>query len=100
MELVSSQPPDDFPLPAIKLLFRMEGRKAGASGTNRLIKIKMVARSRGKIFVLCFRLIHITPTAKYQCFYLPKFPSAVLSSIVVALATTHSSALQMKIYSA
>jgi len=48
VELVSSQPPDDFPLPAIKLLFRMEGRKAGVSRTNRLIKIKMVAGSRGK----------------------------------------------------
>lgn len=36
VELVSSQTPDDFPLPAIKLLFRMAGRKAGVSRTNRL----------------------------------------------------------------
>ncbi len=50
----------------------------------------------------------ITPAVKYRRFYLLKFPSAALcpikrgrpSSIVVALATTHSSALQMKIYSA
>ena len=43
---------------------------------------------------------YITPAVKYRRFYLLKFPSAALSSIVVALATTHSSALQMKIYSA
>ena len=48
VELVSSQPPDDFPLPVIKLLFRMAGRKAGVSRTNRLIKIEKVAGSRGK----------------------------------------------------
>ncbi len=42
----------------------------------------------------------ITPAVKYRRFYLLKFPSAALLSIVVALATTHSSALQMKIYSA
>ncbi len=42
---------------------------------------------------------NITPAVKYRRFYLLKFPSAVLSSIVVTLATTHSSALQMKIYS-
>ena len=44
--------------------------------------------------------ISITPAVKYRRFYLLKFPSAALLSIVVALATTHSSALQMKIYSA
>ena len=42
---------------------------------------------------------NITPVVKYRRFYLLKFSSAALSSIVVALATTHSSALQMKIYS-
>ena len=42
---------------------------------------------------------YITPAVKYRRFYLLKFPSATLLSIVVALATTHSSALQMKIYS-
>ena len=41
----------------------------------------------------------ITPAVKCRRFYLLKFPSAALSSIVAALATTHSSALQMKIYS-
>lgn len=40
----------------------------------------------------------ITPAVKYHSFYLPKFPSVALSSIVVALATTHSSILQMKTY--
>ena len=44
-------------------------------------------------------LVNITPAVKYRRFYLLKFPSATLSSIVAALATTHSSALQMKIYS-
>ena len=44
-------------------------------------------------------IYHITPAVKYRRFYLLKFPSAALLSIVVVLATTHSSALQMKIYS-
>ena len=42
----------------------------------------------------------MTPAVKFHNFYLPKFPSAALSSIAVALATTHSAALQMEIYSA
>lgn len=67
----------------------------------------------GKVACLTIAVIflgigHITPAVKYRRFYLLKFPSAALcpikrgrpSSIVVALATTHSSALQMKIYSA
>ena len=48
VELVSSQPPDDFLLPAIKSVISDAGRKAGVSGTNRLIKIEKVAGSRGK----------------------------------------------------
>jgi len=43
---------------------------------------------------------YITPAVKYRHFYLSKFSSAALLSIVVALATTHSYALQLKIYSA
>ena len=46
------------------------------------------------------KITDITPAVKYYSFYLSKFPSATLSSIVVTLATTHSSALQMKIYPA
>ena len=43
---------------------------------------------------------YITPAIKYRSFCLPKYSSAALSSIAVALATAQSSALHMNIYSA
>ena len=46
-------------------------------------------------FRVCYH-DYITKAVKYQCFYLPKFLSASLSSIAVALATAQSSALQSK----
>ncbi len=72
-------------------------KKAGsiAQKVNMLQTVKGIAPERDKVDYAT-----ITPAVKYRHFYLPKFLSAPSLSIVVALATTHSSALQLKIYSA